>query len=238
MIEAFIAIIILLIISNPWSWRHILKKRAIKKELNEKLQNYPDKQRIIQTTQFLIKLYHTVDAANISQQNRHELNLQEDAYIYGEIDFLTFFLTLDKIHPKPTDKFYDLGSGSGKAVFAAALYFDLSFVCGIERLPGLVKLANEQLIKSNSYLKNSNVHFINTDLFNYDFSDADIVFITATCFSYPAWEKLIDRLSLLRTGSRIIVTSKKIEHPNFKLIDQTIELMGWGLSQINIYEKI
>jgi hypothetical protein len=38
--------------------------------------------------------------------------------IYGEIDFLSFISVLKKINLDPGGTFYDLGSGSGRAVFA------------------------------------------------------------------------------------------------------------------------
>ena len=41
----------------------------------------------------------------------------------------------------PKGKFYDIGSGVGKAVFVAAMLHPFQIACGIEQLQGLSDLA-------------------------------------------------------------------------------------------------
>ena len=57
--------------------------------------------------------------------------------IYGEVDYSSFYRVLRKINPSPGGIFYDLGSGTGKAVFAARLTQDFSRCAGVEILQGL-----------------------------------------------------------------------------------------------------
>ena len=58
--------------------------------------------------------------------------------MYGEISFESFGSCLEKIRKRygglkeKGGRFYDLGSGSGKPVFAAALLHDFEKVIGIE----------------------------------------------------------------------------------------------------------
>ena len=44
--------------------------------------------------------------------------------IYGEVDFHSFARVLRKINPVPGGVFYDLGSGTAKAVFVARFMHD------------------------------------------------------------------------------------------------------------------
>ena len=64
--------------------------------------------------------------------------------MYGEITFESFAIALEKIKKRydglkeKGGKFYDLGSGTGKPVFAAALLHDFEKVTGIE-VKGLLR---------------------------------------------------------------------------------------------------
>jgi len=51
---------------------------------------------------------------------------------YGEIIFTSFKSLLEKVSSPPNSVFYDLGSGIGKAVFAAALLGPFERLIGVE----------------------------------------------------------------------------------------------------------
>ena len=57
--------------------------------------------------------------------------------IYGEVDYHSFYRVLRKINAPAGSVFYDLGSGTGKAVFVARLTQDFSRCIGIEVLSAL-----------------------------------------------------------------------------------------------------
>ena len=62
------------------------------------------------------------DAKAISKSEREMRSmLHQKSMIYGEIDFLSFVGVLKKLNVKPGGTFYDLGSGSGRAVLAVML---------------------------------------------------------------------------------------------------------------------
>lgn len=189
----------------------------------------------------LLQLYQAISGANLSQAERKKLQNDEDAFIYGEIQFLPFFALLEKAMPRTGEVFYDLGSGIGKAVFTAALYFDFKKTVGIECLSGLTRTAHAQLKKATDYFssteKLASIQFVQDNFLNYDFSDADIIFINATCFSYSTWEQLIAKFKLLKSGSRLIVTTKKLPADSFEFIQQSFALMSWGVNLVRIYIK-
>lgn len=244
-----IVISVSLLIFSAWIWRYKLRPGAAKSSLVQWLDKQPDAQNIRNNINFLTKLYKNTNPGRISHADRNRIQANEDQYIYGEIDFLSFIRILKMVNPQPGEIFYDLGCGAGKAVFTAALSFDFDACVGIEYLPGLCRLADRLLHNSTQLAektdtdrdsclhKLSAIHFFNDDMLNYDFSDGDIIFINATCFHHYMWEKLTNKLLSLKNGARIIVTSKKINNNQFELIYSDNELMSWGVNSVNIYQK-
>jgi hypothetical protein len=56
----------------------------------------------------------------LSKDERDKKNIHDvKSLIYGEVEFPSFYNVLRKINSKPGSIFYDLGSGTGKAVFVA-----------------------------------------------------------------------------------------------------------------------
>ena len=152
-------------------------------------------------------LYCRTNSESISRSERNRLKIDEDDFIYGEIEFASFVGVLEKLSLQSGGIFYDLGCGAGKAVLAAALNFDLSKSVGIELLPGLCEVANEKIQQAililqsvkneltDLYLKRlASIQIINADLHQCDIAEADIVFINATCFGYTNWEKIKEKL--------------------------------------------
>lgn len=66
-------------------------------------------------------LYEDVDGYSISRKAR--VKMDAFAYTYGEIEFLSFIALLSLVKPNENSVFYDLGSGTGKAVIAAAMVY-------------------------------------------------------------------------------------------------------------------
>lgn len=195
----------------------------------------------------MTKLYENVSPFSVSLDERRLKNLQADKqYTYGEVVFYSFAQILELAHPKPGEIFYDLGCGAGKPVFIAALIFDFAKACGVEKLESLYNLCvalNEKLptlpeMQELPTDKKLNIEFINEDLLNVDLSEADIVFINATCFYGDLWDAILARLLKLKVGARVILTTRVIKTGGFKLKHQNLFLMSWGLSQVSIYERI
>lgn len=190
----------------------------------------------------LLQLYHDTCGYFLSKQERQQLTTDEDAFIYGEVEILPFFWLLQKAKIRSEETFYDLGSGIGKAAFVAGFYGNFSKILGLEILPGLHKTAENKLKKISSLQNDfkkylTNIQFININFLAYDFSEADVIFVNATCFSYSTWEKLLEKFKLLKYGSRIIVTTKKIPLDSFKLIFRNFIPINKNMSCVSIYLK-
>ena len=156
---------------------------------------------------------------------------------YGEIDYLTFSILLYSIAPKPNDVFIDLGSGRAKACFAAALSFNVQNCIGIELLAKRHLLAQQAWQKAPAKVQQQ-VKLICADFLLQSIESATIIFINATGFFNDEYRNIEQLLtSQLRSGARVIITSKKLSLQHFFLLSSNTIEMDYGLSHINIYEK-
>ena len=104
--------------------------------LNRKLKIFED----------LTSEYPVSIGKEVSVKERNVNSLYQSHLIYGEVDFLSLGETLEIIKAIHGDipkggVFYDLGSGTGKGVFSAALLHEFDRCVGIEILKGLFELS-------------------------------------------------------------------------------------------------
>jgi len=136
-------------------------------------------------------LYKNVDGYALSYQSNQRQNLVARDFVYGEILFDSFAQMLDELPYNASQKvFYDLGSGVGKPIIAAALLGDFQKLVGVEMLQDLhqealrVKnLFNSEVKKLFPSKETAQRDFILGDLYKIDFSDGDVIFVQSTCFS-------------------------------------------------------
>jgi SAM-dependent methyltransferase len=112
------------------------------------------------------------------------------------------------------ERVYDLGCGDGRLLIEAARRYEADAI-GIEASIPVYLLARLRI-----RLARAPVILIYGDLFEFDFSDADVVF----CYLMPnQMKKLQNRLERLKKGCRII--SHKFEIPGRKP-DEKVEVEG------------
>lgn len=239
----FLLVILKLLLTN------ILVPHFKKKELKKQLSQNTDWSRIEKRIGILETLYKKARAKSSSIRYRLLHLIQDKEFIYGEIDFLSFYTILERATPSTQDIFFDLGSGSGKAVLSTMLFFNVNKSIGIELLPPLYEQSNTLLKKAiqrfqqidveKEYLPQmERIQFINDSFLHYDFADASIIYVAATCLTDATWNELISKMACLKSGSRIIVATRIIHHEQFELIYQGVELMSWGLCPVRIYKII
>lgn len=163
-------------------------------------------------------------------------------YIYGEIEFIPFIALLSLCHPNKNTIFYDLGSGTGKAVFACSMVFNVKKSVGVEIFKNLYFAAitqQQMLLKEVCYTNNArNISFINDDFINLNFPDATIIFINATGFFGDVWATISNKLDILTEKVTIITTSKKLLAKSFQVEKETKVTMSWGVVTAYIHKKI
>lgn len=160
-----------------------------------------------------------------SRAERRDKQYVALSFVYGEIAFAPFRSVLDKLKrwhhilPKPGGVFLDIGSGSGKAVFAAALLHDFDACFGIEVLEQLVGISTAVLHKWEKQLRPSlpmqkrrtRITFTLGDAATCDWpaqaAAADLVFINSTCFSERLRRDLATRLAVVLKPGAVVITA-------------------------------
>lgn len=109
------------------------------------------------------------------------------------------FLKLAEI--KPGDKFYDLGCGDGKLVFAAAGAGAEAVGFEISLLPYLLAISRSWSVKNSKIIFN--------DFWKADLSNADVVYLFLTPKVNPKAKEKLERE--LRLGTRVIAYTWPID---------------------------
>ncbi|KAH7491279.1 hypothetical protein PRIC2_013899 [Phytophthora ramorum] len=202
-------------------------------------------------TQIFETLYqeHPLQVAKkTSREERREREFISMSLVYGEIAFVPFKVVVDVLKRwhhvliKPGGVFLDIGSGSGKAVFAAALLHDFDACYGIEVLEGLHAISHEVLqrwesiIKPNFSLslqkKRTRISFTQGDALAVDWpANIDLVFLNSTCFGERLMYALARKLAQCCKAGAIVITAthKLPDTQNFVELRQlTVTQEAWG----------
>ena len=203
-----------------------------------------------------IKLWKNALNLNVHAFNHHQLFANNDGfkcsqeakalhpawdYTYGEIDFFGFIALLSLVKPDKNTIFYDLGSGVGTAVLAAAMVFPLKKSIGIELFPALYDKALQQknkLCDNELYHNKKNIIvFKQGNFLTTSFDDATLIFINSTAFFGETWIKLNNLFHQAPQLQTIITTSKTLISPYFEPIHETYVAMSWGIVRATIHQR-
>ncbi|CAM9495871.1 unnamed protein product [Pylaiella littoralis] len=143
-------------------------------------------------------------------------------------------------------KFYDLGSGSGKAVFAAVLAVDFRrCAVGIEVLGGVHRASTRvlkryrRLVKpvlcSPAVIKLQHGSFLDPEC---DWSDGDLVFANSTCFAEDTLVAIAERAELLRPGARVVTFTTALKTSWLRVLVKRRYQMSWGPATVFIHQKL
>ena len=198
----------------------------------------------IHNRQSLKSIANQVDGKNFSSKVSSSQSL-----IYGEINNLKpiwIIFNIIRNHSngsRELKKFYDLGSGIGKPVIAAALCASLigtEEAIGIEVLPSLfdISITAKRLLEENCRIK---VNFYLSSLLTdeIDWSDGDIIFANSTCYDKDLMEHLYFKSLKLKRGSYFITLTNQLPDDKqiFLLISEERYEMSWGMADFYIYIK-
>lgn len=148
--------------------------------------------------------------------------------------------------------FYDLGSGTGKAIIAMSLFCPFKKLIGIEYLEGLWNLSmrskifyektiTDKLIKFNALFtieESNRIDFYNGDFLRQKWEDASIIFANSTCFTQDLMDKIgIKAKKECQIETVIITVSKKLTNLDYDWEFKEVfkRLMSWGVGSIYIY---
>ena len=218
--------------------------------------------------------HHMNDARDGHEASRYDYQQHEEAGFqmneslgYGEISIkviISYIFYIVKLHGMENgdnsievklNKVLDLGSGSGKMLFAAALAYPFREAVGIEILPSLHNLALSNLKQwdSNSVFDNSIMTskrcaftkflFMNGDIthLTQDEEDAkhiDVVLCHATVFDIQLMEVVTRFCLKCQVGTYFIMISKSLDRMNFEVIKLYLERMSWGFADVYLQRRI
>jgi hypothetical protein len=205
-------------------------------------------------TKLFEQLYQAHPTSSTAFQSLHErknggnqftINSTPGSLVYGEvIDMRLIHEILDVLHSenilteKNTDFFYDLGSGSGKMVIAAALTKTFQHCVGVEVLSSLHKVAIEvgeeysrlRIIGADHvYPTVEFIHGNLLDLTGHDWTRAGCIYINSTCFDEGLMHDIaVIASERLKTGTVVITLSsifpKKL---GFHLLREIRQDLSW-----------
>lgn len=156
------------------------------------------------------------DAKDKYQDGRVGRDIKDRSLRYSETDLGFVACMIRAAEPAPGAKFVDLGSGCGRSTLGAAGVFPGFGKCvGVEFLEPLVKLSNGYKGKVRG--KKAPVEFVSADFAEYDLSDADVVFASATYYNNGDLEK---SLTTLGSGAKVLTIDKRLSGGDFRLITE------------------
>jgi hypothetical protein len=146
---------------------------------------------------------------------------------YGEVDVEAFgnFLRSFPSTFQNDGTFLDMGSGSGKAVLAAAFSGKFSTCIGVEIMEPLHKLAVQALDQAHQIDTESasKARFELGDIFEREelWRSADVLLVTCTLFTDDMMTRLDNCISrLVRSGSIVITTTRRLTNSRARQLSE------------------
>jgi SAM-dependent methyltransferase len=161
---------------------------------------------------------------------------EQEIYTYGETPLTTLELIVRNCEIRAQDSVFELGCGRGRTCFWLNQFVGCTVV-GIDYIPTFIAKANK--IKDRFGIQN--ISFRLEDLFQADLKGATVIYLYGTCFSAAYIDLLIDRLSALPKGTKIITVSYALtefqpESP-FRVIKQFSASFTWGETDVYLQVK-
>lgn len=189
---------------------------------------------------------------DISEDDAKAFAMDESCHgaeTYGELRPEGFLDMLWKVGAKPGDRFYDLGSGTGKLVALAwlaglnATGVELSSIRWDVSHKATIKLEEMKSLECfpqgggncPSELPQRSPHgldFVWGSFLEVDFTDADVLFISSVMFNHAMMAKVANIARWMKVGSRIIsyhnfAKMGQFEFPEFQKIGEFTEPTSW-----------
>jgi hypothetical protein len=191
------------------------------------------------------RLYAGVEGYPLSHRERNRLGTNDRSLTYGEVTAAGFLDVLAKTAPAPGETFYDLGSGTGRAVILAALAHPFGRLVGIELLETLHHAAVEVRGRFDSEVRpdlpapqrEAVLELRGGDFLAADLSDAGVIFMQSNCFEPPLVKALVAKFERLPSGVRILALGQFLNAPHLALEETGPCELGWGSSFFALYRR-
>ena len=188
----------------------------------------------------------------LSTRERDAKGLATSTLVYGEIKFEPFAVAFQKIRQlygglqRRGGVFVDVGAGTGKPAFAAALLHDWDSCRGVEILSGLHGASLELLKRWRSdevqvlltdAQREIAFDFVLGDARKVEWSGADCLFMNSTCFDEPLMVELASVADNMRVGSFAVTFTKRLPSAKWLVCESEVAVMSWGTATVFIHKK-
>lgn len=182
-------------------------------------------------------LYENVNGRALSLKGREEKQYKSKSFVYGEVLPDPFFELISETNPQPGYNFYDMGSGTGKAVMLCHLLFDFKKCTGIEFIDTLSEASREVAQRyekdfrpelSEEEVDDRQIKFIQGNFLEQDVSDADVIWMNSTCFQDDLMGALEFKLECLKPYAQVVSLSKSLRSPAFHQYKHKMFEFSWG----------
>jgi len=171
----------------------------------------------------------------ISSRERPRLEMGEGInYTYGETPLRALESIFDIVEPLPGERFLELGCGTGRLSLAASLVYRLHAV-GIEAIPTFVRRAS--LLARWMGIDHA-ASFRHGDLFQSDWSDADIIYLTATTFTVGRLKSIDEKIDEMKEGAWLCCLTHRPSHSDLLLRHTLVVDCSWGPATVFICRKL
>ena len=178
----------------------------------------------------LLLSYFFANPFRISKQFLMQKGEQE-IYAYGETPLTTLEEIARQCEIAAQDVVFELGCGRGRTCFWLNQWIGCTVV-GIDYVPIFIEKAEK--IKERFQLQK--IAFRLEDLFQTDLQGATVIYLYGTCFPAEDIDLLIDRLSKLPSGTKIITISYALTEfqprAPFRMIKQFPASFTWGWADV------
>ena len=178
--------------------------------------------------------------------------LRGTSLTYGEVNFDPFAKAVARIKAElggfrsDGGVFYDLGSGTGKAVFAATMVHRFDRCVGVELLESLHGCAEELHARFDALIAPRLRHVAEialicgdiTDPASCDWSDATLCFANSTCFGMKLMRAMAARATECAVGTWFITLTKELPSELWVTRSATRHKMSWGAATLFVQEKV
>lgn len=181
----------------------------------------------------LFKTYAFKDQFTVSAEESMDIfSLEKEELTYGEAIWSSIDQILKFINPDKDMVFYDLGCGTGRVCFFANIKYHLK-AYGIDLLPTFIN--NAEKIKNKFSLED--VHFIKNNWLNFDFSNADIIYVAGTCLNDETLSELTNKLKSIKKNTYVISVSNELKSEDLSLVKRMYLPFSWGRANVFISIK-
>lgn len=151
--------------------------------------------------------------------------------VYGEFDFSFFANLLDSVlrytelSSWENQVFTDLGSGTGRLVFGAALLYPFRLCRGIEYLPSIHRLAETKHKDSGS---SPQLEFVEGSFEHVQFGDSNVIFSFSTAMEANTMRMMANAIAQqCQTGTIVITTEYALPETNRIQLLESIDGDCW-----------